>query len=225
MGTENRPVKSTEISRLVTIVLGLPWVELITEGWKLGRKILRGLANEGMYEVLDCETTLELFDRKGERAKVKKREKVRYLQDYILAYQDQAWGDGKILLNYKCSPGKPVDRYRPGKKTYVLISLRGVKRRGDVDDINIEWDIRNGFIRSTELWETEIRHRTKPLKIQLIFPKIRPPIKISLVEGLRNQTTPLSESEWKRLPDGRWLISWGIQRPSLYEQYRIQWEW
>jgi len=40
--------------------------------------------------VLDCESTLGLRDRDRERATFRKREKVRYLQDHITAYQDKA---------------------------------------------------------------------------------------------------------------------------------------
>jgi len=56
-------------------------------------------------EVLEYESTLELKDRGGKRAIFKKREKVRYLQDNVIAYQDQAWGNGEILIDYRCSPG------------------------------------------------------------------------------------------------------------------------
>jgi hypothetical protein len=65
-----------------------------------------------MYEVLRYEAKLGLKDRGGKRATFKKQEKVRYLQDNVIAYRDQAWGDGEILINYRCIPGTPVDRYR-----------------------------------------------------------------------------------------------------------------
>lgn len=68
----------------------LSWLEFIGDLWKIGKKVIRGLSNEGMYEVLDYETTLELLDPKGHKASFTKREKVRYLQDNIIAYQDQA---------------------------------------------------------------------------------------------------------------------------------------
>ena len=80
---------------------------------------MQGRSNNGMYEVLEYESTLELKDRGGKRATFKKQEKVRYLQDNIIAYQDQAWGDGEILVNYRCTPDTPVDRYRSGCKTYI----------------------------------------------------------------------------------------------------------
>jgi hypothetical protein len=46
----------------------------------------------GTYEVLKYEAILELKDRGGKRATFKKHEKVRYLQNNAIAYQDQAWG-------------------------------------------------------------------------------------------------------------------------------------
>ena len=81
-------------------MIDTPWFEIVGKLLKVGRKMLRGMASEGVYEVLDFETTLELNDAKGSRATLKKRDKVLYLQNHILAYQDQAWGDGEILGNY-----------------------------------------------------------------------------------------------------------------------------
>jgi len=124
MESENERKVDYSLPRILTMVLGLPWFEIVGELWKVGKKLMRGLSNEGMYEVLDYETTLELKDKRGENAIVRKRERVRYLQDNIIAYEDQAWGDGEILIDYKCTPGKPVDRYTPGNKTYILIRYR-----------------------------------------------------------------------------------------------------
>ena len=67
---------------------GITWFEVAGEIWKFGRKITRGMANEGMYEVLDYESTLEVHDTKGKRATFRKRMKIRYLQDDIIAFQD-----------------------------------------------------------------------------------------------------------------------------------------
>jgi hypothetical protein len=53
-----------------------------------------------------------------------------------------------------------VDRYRSGHKTYVLISRREIENRDDVDEFNVEWNIREGFLRHTGYWETHITHQT-----------------------------------------------------------------
>lgn len=178
-----------------------------------------------MYEVLEYDSTLELKDINGEKAVFKKREKVRYLQDNIIAYQDQAWGDGEILLDYRCSPGKPVDFYRPGRKTYVVISLQGLRQRGDVDEFHIQWEMKNGFLRAQELWESEISHPTRRMKVQVIFPKARHPMQVFVIEDIRRKSYPLESENQRRLPDGRWLVSWEKKNPRLNERYIIKWEW
>jgi hypothetical protein len=84
--------------------MGLPWVKALgnlSTGWNLSQSHVR----KGLYEVLNYETTLELKDKRGKRAFVKKFEKVNYLQDTITTFHDQAWGNGKILIDYQCSPG------------------------------------------------------------------------------------------------------------------------
>ena len=219
-----KPFEDT-LNTLIGVTLSLPWLEILAELWKVIRALSRGLADEGMYEVLAYESVLEIKDTKGKRAKFQKRERVKYLQDNIIAYQDQAWGDGNILLDYRCTPGRVVDRYRPGQKTYLLISLRENKSRGDVDEFHIEWHIQDGFTRDVEQWETEVSHRTNQLELRLIFPQERPPIRLWLVEQLQRRAETIKQEALRQLPDGRWLVSWETQKPRLHERYILKWEW
>ena len=216
---------SAFIQKLLDILRSLPWTEVAGEVWQIAKKIIQRQSSEGMYEVLDYETILELHDVKGIRATIKKRERIRYLQDNVIAYQDQAWGDSEILLGYRCVPGKPVDRYRSGYKTYILISRREVKNRGDVDEYRIQWGIRRGFLKPTGFWETEISQRTHRILVQVIFPKGRPPHKASIEERNQRQAHSLGEEALARLPDGRWQIAWQQSQPRLYEHYVLNWEW
>lgn len=209
----------------MAILLGLPWVEIIMEAWKLGHKILRGLANEGMYEVLEYDSTLELQNISGKKAIFTKRKKVRYLQNDIIAFQDYGWGDGEQFADYQASPGVAVDRYKIGYKTYILLSLREVKNRGDVDEFNISWRIKGGFLRPDGFWETDISSRTAYMKTSVIFPKGRPPQNVRLVESNIRRTTVLGNDAIQNLPDGRWRVSWENHKPKLYEHYIIRWDW
>jgi len=225
MTTNNQKRILVNLPRWGILLIELPWIEILGELWKISRKMMRGLSNEGTYEVLDYETTLELLDHKGKQASLKKREKVRYLQNHILAYQDQAWGDGKILQDYRCTPGKPVDRYRTGYKTHILISRREVKNKGDIDEFNIQWNIRQGFLKIHCYWATEINHRTKKVNVNVYFPKSRPPKRTWIVEKNLQRSKSLVENSIKQLPDGRWIVSWKKVKPRLYEQYILNWEW
>jgi hypothetical protein len=212
-------------NKLKDVISYLSLIEVFCNLWKVGQRAILRFAVEGMYEVVEYESTLELKDPEGKKAIFHKREKVLYLQDNIIAYQDQAWGDGKILQNYRCIPGIPVDFYRPGRKTYILISLREVKNQGDVEEFNIEWRITEGFVRTKEIWETEIRHRTRRLKIQVVFPKERPPTKVSLYEDTQQRTLSIDGDDKTRLPDGRWVISLEKSHPKVNEIYTIKWDW
>jgi hypothetical protein len=206
------------------ILSGLPWMEIFAKAWQFVRQIILP-SRQGLYEVLEYESTLELLDRKGEKATFKKRQKVRYLQDNIIAYMDQAWGDGKYLLDYRCSPGIAVDQYRFGHKTYILISLREVKQRGDTDEFLIERKIKNGFLRQQEQWETDISHTTRQVAVRVIFPKERPPLRVALVENIRQKTILVSDQHQRQLPDGRWQVAWEAGNPRLNERYVLKWEW
>ena len=216
---------SSPLSGVVALLLGLPWVEILTDAWRVGKRILRGLSSEGMYEVLDYETTLDIQDPKGKKAILKKQMKVRYLQDNIIAFQDFAWGEGKILQNYKSSPGIKVDQYNLGYKTYVLLSLRDVKNKGEVDEHNIEWEISNGFLKPDGYWVTEIANRMKQVKVQIVFPTQRPPTRIFIVENNRRRTQELGKDSIKRMADGRWQVLWTTEKPKLYEHYILKWNW
>ena len=206
-------------------ILDLYWFEIFGELLKYGRKVVRGMANEGVYETLENESTLEIQNRKGTRATFTKRKKVRYLQDNIIAYQDYGWGDGEILLNYRSSRGKAVDSYRSGYKTYILLSLREIKNRGDVDEFNIQWNIRKGFLTKDGYWATDISQRTQQIKVNIIFPKSRPPLKTFIEESNRKRTQELGAEAKKQLPDGRWRVTWERKKPNLYEVYVLRWVW
>ena len=201
------------------------WSTAAERIWEFGKDTLRRVISDGVYEVLDYESKLEILDCKGTKASFRKVKRVRYLQDNIIAFQDHAWGDGHILLNYRTNRGKPVDRYRSGYKTYVLLSLREVKNRGDVDEFNIQWDIRQGFLTSDGYWGTDISQQTNQVKVKVIFPKSRPPTQVFLEENNRQRTRTMSREALKRLPDGRWLVTWERSKPKLHELYVLRWNW
>jgi hypothetical protein len=192
-------------------------------GW--GKSFLQKITKPGMYEVLNYETILEILDAKGKNAILTKTEEVRFLQNNIIAFQDQAWGSGKILIDYKCKPGIPVDFYQFAHKTYIVISLRNVMKKGDITKFDIGWKIKKGFRESNGFWSTDINHFTKVIKINVIFPKERPPLKCSTVGSNRQVIKEIPIDAIVHLPDKRWQVTWEKQNPKLYEHYVLKWEW
>jgi hypothetical protein len=94
MPSDKQKTKPKLARRLISLFLGLSWLEILPDLLKSAQYFWERLTNSEMYEVLDYESTLELLDKDGHRAYFSKREEVRYLQNSIIAYQDQAWGDG-----------------------------------------------------------------------------------------------------------------------------------
>lgn len=180
---------------------------------------------EGLFEILEYETTLELLDIGGHNAKLTKRERVKFLQDYAIAFQDYAWGDGDVLADYKCTPGFVADRYLEGNRWNILISLRGTKYRGEQQDFYIERTLTNTFTKEEEWWQIEMQHRTRFTKLSLLFPKKRHCTRAVVVERTRDRTTPLEAHNFTVLPDGRQLLHWENIEPKRFETYTVQWVW
>jgi hypothetical protein len=216
---------SAKANLISAIFTNLPWSKIMADIWKSFQRNLKELTSQGIYQVQKYEMHLTLHDPKGERASYQKQQKVRYLQNNVIAFHDQAWGDGEFLLNFRCSPGIAVDRYRIGNKTLTLISLRHIRNRGERDELNIEWDLKNSFTNEIEEWTTTVSHRTQKLLINIQFPQKRPPQKLWLIENNRRKQTELGKNHVQQTANGDWKFSWCKKKPRLYEDYIIRWQW
>jgi hypothetical protein len=97
------------IEKIISIFSQHSWSGVFTDVLRSSKNLIKRHFPKGSYEVLEYESTLELLNPEGTKATFSKREQVRYSQDNVIAYQDQAWGDGKILIDCRCKPGLPVD--------------------------------------------------------------------------------------------------------------------
>ena len=195
---------------------------------KLKQKLSKWLGLQtvnGIFEVLDYDSTLELHDAQGSSATFHRRMKVKYLQDHVIAFQDYAWGDGEVLAEYKISQGKVVDIYREGDRWNILVSLRETKKRNDVQEFHIERTVRNGFTQATEWRQTEIWLNFKRIRMAVVFPVDRPCKRATLVERGKNKTTTLGSDHFEILPDGRQILTWESKNPRRAEIYTLRWEW
>lgn len=179
----------------------------------------------GMYEVLDYRAQLALQDKRGSVAVYSKRQTVRFLQDNVIAFQDQAWGDGEIFAEYHCSPGVEVDRYRDGHRYNILISLRETKHRDDQLTFHIQRKIKDGFTQEVEEFQTEVDHRTRQMRLSVVFPATRLPTSVKLIEQNTKRNQDLDSRHRHILPDGKHEYVWETDKPRLYEAYIIRWVW
>jgi hypothetical protein len=154
-----------------------------------------------------------------------KHQRVKFLQDQILAFEDYVWGDGELFARYRVSPGVAADRYQESDRWTVLISLREAKQRGDVQDFHIERVVKNGFTQAEEWQQAEIRHHTRSLRLAIIFPQARPCRRASIRLRRRNQAITLGQEHFQQLPDGRQLLSWTTSNVRPLEVFTLRWQW
>jgi hypothetical protein len=204
---------------------GRDWVNLLPDLYRAARLWVKRRRHEGMYDILEYVSTLELADPKGKTAIFKRRQRVKFLQDHIMAFQDYAWGDGKILADYKCSPGVVVDRYQEGDQWNILISLRETKSAGDVIDFYTERIIKDGFTLDEEWWQVRIWHQTKRFKLRIIFPAQRRCQRAVLLQRSRHGTRVLGPEHFTNKPDGRQVLTWETEKLKRFETYTIKWTW
>ena len=225
MTSDTSQRRSRGLLRLLVPLLGSEGMELLVFVIRLAQRTLKFKTHEGMYEVLAYHARLELLDGAGEKAVLHKRQRVRFRQDNIIAYQDRAWGDGDFIADYQCSPGVRVDTYREGHRTNILISLRETKHAGDIEAFRIERTIRNGFTRASEDFQIEIDHRTRDFAMSVVFPRQRPPRQVSLIEQNSTRSQVLGPENLIELADGRCEVSWHTARPRVFEAYILRWTW
>lgn len=193
--------------------------------WEYLEQLRDKIGYHGMYEILEYDARLEIMDPEGRDAVLTRHEVIRFLQDNVVAIHDHAWGDGEILAEYQCQPGRPVDIYQDGSKYNILISLRETKNRGDVIDLWIERVIKEGFTETTEWLETEIDHWAEHLKLSVVFPEERPCRRATLTQRSTDETVTLDGHHFSYLSDGRQILTWEKSRPKLHDRYTIKWRW
>ena len=210
------------LRRLLSL-FSLEWIAALFGLYHDLRDVL--IHGQGMYEILDYDSTLKLVDATGKTAIFKRQQKVRFLQDHIIGFQDHVWGDGDIFAGYRVAPGIEADRYREGDHWNVLISLRETKSKGDIEDFYIERTVRNGFAKKEEWWQVGIWCKTHKLKLTTLFPKDRHCKRAILQTRSDNKTTVLGPEHFQLLPNGRQLLRWETTNPRLSEIYTIRWTW
>lgn len=223
MDPSSQPSATATTVRNLLSLLSLNHIAALLDLYQLLRQWRPG--NTDMYEILDYESTWEMLDTEGRMAVFRKRQRVKFLQNNIIAFEDYAWGDGEIFLDYKCAPGVVVDRYREGDRWNILISLRSTKNKGDVEDFYIERTVKDGFMATEEWQQAEIRRRTRRLQMNVIFPSNRLCQKAELTQRSNNRPTILGPEHFRRLADGRQLLTWETDRVRAYDIYTLKWQW
>jgi hypothetical protein len=221
---EEKPAPNSPLRRLLP-ALSPDWILPLLDLLRYLYRWLRPPQPEGIYEILDYDSTLEILDPEGETATFQRRQRIRFLQDNVIAFEDYAWGNGDLFAEYAVSPGIVVDRYREADRWNVLIYLRETKSRGDIEDFYIQRTVKHGFTKRQEWRQVEMRHSARQLRLSIIFPRERRCQRAVLVQRSRNRAIVLGPEHFTDLPDGRQVLAWETRNIRPLEIYTIRWSW
>ena len=70
----------------------IEWIVFLADLIRRLYQLWQRSRHEGMYEILEYDSVLELCDPKGKTAVFKRHQRVKFLQDDVIAFQDHAWG-------------------------------------------------------------------------------------------------------------------------------------
>ena len=179
----------------------------------------------GIYEILECTNTWDLSDPNGAVATFTKRNRVRFIQNNVLAIPDYVWGDGSSH-EYRCSPGRQVDEFKEGHRVCKVISLGKAYKRDEELVLEISRTVKDAFTSSAEWLEVRPVVGTPHLELNVIFP-----------EGVKAHDVVMTttkdatgETREKRLEkfdfdNGRQRLTVNFRRPPPDELIRIDWRW
>lgn len=179
----------------------------------------QGLATNP-YEVLDYQSVLTLEDAEGVRARVRRSEQIRFLQDGVSGILDHTWGDGVVLTYYHNDAGRLEDSFRDQGRHHLVIGLKRPMGRGETLVFGAERLAIAGFTNEEEWLETRIDHRADHLARSIVFPKERPCLRASLhYEGLETALRIV------KLADKRTVVGFDVRQPMVDTPYTIRWLW
>jgi hypothetical protein len=175
------------------------------------------------YETLSLDITLDLADRKGRTAHLRREQEVRFLAEEAGVVRDLVWGDGDVLAGYRASGAEMVDVRREGMKQVVWLGLPDRPARGERATVRSTRTIRNGFCGRDEFLETEVERPTERLRVTVTFPESRPPREASVVAS--PPIVPVRRLRVRYDLGPRPYVQWKANNPRPLTRYRLRWTW
>lgn len=209
----------------------LRWMppQLVREVLRRWRALNQLMASEWatvFYEVLDFRIEVDIQDRDGRLAVLRRWEEIRALQDRVVAYQDRIWGDGDVARNWRCSLGEPVDALDREGKRHLLVWLDAPLRQGQTKVVQVEQTTADTFCGQLEWYEVHIRHFTHKASGCFVFPRGRDPQQIRvLLFGPQGERSSQVKHTRRAAGRGRVEVMWRTWYPLAGSTVRTEWVW
>ncbi len=176
------------------------------------------------YRIMKYDVAWDLRTR--EMAYCRKVKTLRFLHDNVISLWDYALADGAID-NVTYSPGRKVDTFAEGNRTFDLISLGRRHQVGDPDlDFVVERQVSDSFSEAQETIIVDVVDPTDLLAFKVTWPPDLPPrnARLEITSGPERTSRDIDPSEFQEV-DGRKCFSRTIEQPPQGDEIRLIWDW
>lgn len=174
------------------------------------------------YENLLLDLRLDLHDPSGQSAFIKRKQRVRFLTDEAGVLACPMWGDGVQLKRLELKGAKRLGLRPDGPRQDLLLGLAHPAKRYASALVTARESLDHAFLRNQEYFEATVERPTQSLRLEVVFPKERPPTSARLVSdsGANEEVLPIRLGR-----DARAKISWRLTQPQIRSVYSVRWSW
>lgn len=174
------------------------------------------------YENLSLNLTLDILDCKGQRALVRRSQRVRFLSEEAGVLTNPVWGQGEQVKRFQIAGARRIGSRQEGPRRILFLGLIERPTKGTVCKVLSRRLITGGFRQKREYFEAAIERPTRRFGLKVLFPKGRPPKQAALIAtpGDTNERLPLRLNR-----DGRAVINWTTERPRPDSLFSVRWSW
>ena len=235
-------LKGDELTQATVALLGVLAIVIFRERWERTKAVegveraLNVATAVKPWRVLNAKMTWELVAQDGSLAIATTEKDLRIEQDEVFAIHE--WHSRPIgeVTRHEFF-GRPAgeatfrplrmmleDLPGPGGRTYRIISLEGLWRRGQRLTYRSERDLKDFFKEPRESIAVVIEVPTDEITITVIWPKEKKPYAVELERSGR-VAEPIDASSLKGAGKGRVKHVERISAPKLGEKITISWQW
>ncbi|HUA75463.1 MAG TPA: hypothetical protein VL988_11950 [Solirubrobacteraceae bacterium] len=211
---------------------------LLRDQWRREKLLSRieglvaGFESEKAWEALDVDCAWSIESADGSRASACTKRTLRFVRDEVLTIYEFSQSAGKTTspitkgaFGDEAERALPVlceDFPGPLGRMYRIISLEGVRRRGDQLKIQSDRVLENSFLEDRESVSFTPEVPTDRLALSVTWPKDRNPTGVWIErEGERQHVI----RDVKENSEGRVTYRCEFSSPSLGEPIAIAWDW
>lgn len=179
------------------------------------------------YETISIDWEWDIDAQDGSHAFVRKTLKVKFLSD-TRAIGEMVRGDGEPCMEtLTCSPGKVVDLFTTADEHWAIISLRGVKMRGQQETFVLERESKEAFPNPEEEWVAiDTVALTQQATIKVVLPKGRTCEDAWVQQRSTRRLSHLDPSKDIQTNAGRTALTFRVVPPYRTEdRFTLRWRW